>query len=170
MQSKAHCPAPSSPSDFAPSLQVKEDAKKQYRVFADSGTVKNNTIAILALITRLRQACLHPALLLKAGSKEADPSTVTVRRMVAKWVADGGKRTSAEEVLAELDEPDEELQPQCMICGDVRLATNLILASMLIERKLFQVCEDTVFLPCEHSACKQCILSYLTQEHDGEVC
>ncbi|KAK9897185.1 hypothetical protein P389DRAFT_209711 [Cystobasidium minutum MCA 4210] len=129
--------------------KVKEDAKKQYRVFADSGTVKNNTIAILALITRLRQACLHPALLLKAGSKEADPSTVTVRRMVAKWVADGGKRTSAEEVLAELDEPDEELQPQCMICGDV--------------------CEDTVFLPCEHSACKQCILSYLTQEHDGEA-
>lgn len=81
--------------------------------------MKNNTIAILALITRLRQACLHPALLLKAGSKEVDPSTVAVRKMVARWIADGGKKASAEEVLAKLEEADEQLQPQCMICGDV---------------------------------------------------
>jgi SNF2 family DNA or RNA helicase len=98
---------------------VRSDAKKQYRVYADSGTVKNNTIAILALITRLRQACLHPALLLKAGSKEADPSNIAVRKMVAKWVAQGGKKANAEEVLAELNEVDEQWQPQCMMCGDV---------------------------------------------------
>lgn len=99
---------------------MRQDAKRQYRVYADSGTVKNNTIAILALITRLRQACLHPALLLKAGSKEADPSSVVVRKMVAKWMAEGGKKASAEEVLANMAETDEEqLQPQCMICGDV---------------------------------------------------
>lgn len=98
---------------------MRSDAKKQYRVYADSGTVKNNTIAILALITRLRQACLHPALLLKAGAKQADPSQIAVRKMVAKWVAQGGKKASAEEVLADLNESDEQLQPQCMICGDV---------------------------------------------------
>lgn len=98
---------------------MRADAKKQYRVYADSGTVKNNTIAILALITRLRQACLHPALLLKAGSKEADPSKLAVRKMVARWVAQGGKKANEEAILTDSNEFEDDLQPQCMICGDV---------------------------------------------------
>lgn len=88
-------------------------------VYAENGTVKSNTIAILAIITRLRQACLHPSLLLKSGSKESDPSGPLIKRMVAKWVAKGIQGKSAEQVLEDLDESDEELQPICMHCGDV---------------------------------------------------
>lgn len=74
---------------------------------------------VAAMITRLRQACLHPQLLLKSGSKEADPSTVLVRKMAAKWVAKGGSEQAVAQVLETLDEDDEELQPVCMQCEDV---------------------------------------------------
>jgi DNA repair protein RAD5 len=87
--------------------------------YADNGTVKSNTIAILAIITRMRQACLHPTLLLKSGSKAADPSQRLVRNMVAKWVAKRSGTEEPEEVLEKLDESDEELQPMCMHCEDV---------------------------------------------------
>lgn len=71
------------------------------------------------MITRLRQACLHPALLFKAGNKQADPSGIVVRKMVAKWMAEGNRSVSPEKVLEDLNEEDEDFQPQCMICQDV---------------------------------------------------
>lgn len=102
-------------------FQVFEDAKTRYLVFAKNGTVKSNTIAILAIITRLRQACLHPSLLLKAGGKEGDPAGQLVRRMVSKWVA---KYSSGEhdedEVMAEANDDEEDVyQSVCMLCESV---------------------------------------------------
>ena len=100
-------------------LQVYEDAKTRYLTFAENGTVKSNTIAILAIITRLRQACLHPSLLLKAGTQD-DPSRQLVRRMVGKWVAKHTSADNEEEVLAELNEDDDEVyQSVCMLCQSV---------------------------------------------------
>ena len=98
-----------------------EDAKTRYLTFAENGTVKSNTIAILAIITRLRQACLHPSLLLKAGSRQDDPSGQLVRRMVGKWVAKFSSASNEEEILERMNEEDEEAyQAVCMLCQSVR--------------------------------------------------
>lgn len=76
---------------------------------------------ISALITRLRQACLHPELLLKAGSNESE----VIKKMVAKWMAKGGSDEAAARVLEEHNTGGEELQPICMYCNDVNTYLSL---------------------------------------------
>lgn len=127
-----------------------------------------------AIITRLRQACLHPTLLLKAGAKGADPSVKLVRKMVAKWLTGSGGESETEEVLEELNESDDDLQPACMLCHDVRcLGTDIarprLNVVMLKCFTIIQTCEEPVFFPCEHSGCKDCMVAYLTEENDNTV-
>lgn len=88
--------------------------------------MKSNTIAILAIITRLRQACLHPGLLLKAGTKKGDPSGQLVRRMVGKWIAKQGANEGSEDALSNLDEAGDEdvYQAVCMLCQSVGFGTS----------------------------------------------
>jgi DNA repair protein RAD5 len=106
--------------------QAYEDGKTRYLSYARSGTVKSNTIAILAIITRLRQACLHPSMLVgrsKAG--EDQPGYTQVRKMVAKWMAKGGMVKEAREA-----EESGEVEPEndvCARCGDVSRQQELIL-------------------------------------------
>jgi hypothetical protein len=90
--------------------------------------------------------------------------------MVAKWLAQGRRKVTPEAILAEAEKSDEALQLQCMICGDVsdnKCFSGVV--SILLTDMSSKICEDTVFLPCEHGACKQCILSYISEEHDGSV-
>ena len=65
---------------------------------------------------------------MKTGSKQADPSGLAVRKMVARWISKGNSGKTAEQVLAELDESDDELQPVCMHCDDVRSDRNMCMA------------------------------------------
>ncbi|KAK4698930.1 DNA repair protein RAD5, partial [Phenoliferia sp. Uapishka_3] len=133
-----------------------KNAKSKFLDFQADGTVMQNVTAIFSILMRLRQAVLHPSLVLKrliqnlAASKklkgkskaenEADAEEEVIQKLIARFSESrlhGGGQVKVEQ-LAGADED----APQCLIC--------------------FDPAEDPVYLPCNHVGCKECIMGFLT--------
>ncbi|GAA6061262.1 hypothetical protein JCM10212_000703 [Sporobolomyces blumeae] len=158
--------------DFTPEERViyealYKNAKSKFLGYAAQGSVLQNVTAIFSILMRLRQAVLHPTLVLKRlkenlaakgvrrsltdAELEVDLTSgeldeVGIRKMIENYASskNGGAGSDA---LQELLAPKEEADPldsdtECMLC--------------------LEPVEIPVYLPrCGHSGCKGCVLSHI---------
>ncbi|KAL8292853.1 hypothetical protein RQP46_000547 [Phenoliferia psychrophenolica] len=143
-----------------------KNAKSVFLGLQAEGTVMQNVTAIFSILMRLRQAVLHPSLVLKrlvqnleASKKltgkskdeiQADVEEEVIRKLIARFTESryhGGASQKAVDVLA-LAGADADA-PGCAIC--------------------FDPAEDPAYLPCDHVGCKECVMALLTElESNGE--
>jgi DNA repair protein RAD5 len=140
-------------------------AKRTFAANVEAGTVLKAYTSIFAQILRLRQSCCHPILTrnqtLVADEEEAaelaDAATgladdMDLQSLIERFTAETDDSADSNafgaHVLAQIrDEADNE----CPICSEEPMI------------------EQTV-TGCWHSACKQCLLNYITHQTDkGEV-
>jgi DNA repair protein RAD5 len=140
-------------------------AKRTFAANVEAGTVMKAYTSIFAQILRLRQSCCHPILTrnqnLVADEEEAaelaDATTgladdMDLQSLIERFTAETDDSADANafgaHVLAQIrDEADNE----CPICSEEPMI------------------EQTV-TGCWHSACKKCLLDYITHQTDkGEV-
>ncbi len=126
-----------------------QNAKSKFLGYAKEGTVLQNVTAIFSILMRLRQAVLHPSLVLKrlkenlrirqaqraAGhgdSEDADGGVgpiedVAIQRMIERYIAgsaDAGSEAAASQVIDEMLDIDSShgVKPElgeCMLCMEV---------------------------------------------------
>ncbi|ORY91570.1 SNF2 family N-terminal domain-domain-containing protein [Leucosporidium creatinivorum] len=146
-----------------------KNAKSQFLGYAQEGTVLQHVTAIFSILMRLRQAVLHPQLVLNrlnanlkansllknrtAAQKEGDLDEKSIRDLILQYGgAADGRGSYAKGVLEGLlgEGEDGEEEEMCMVCLDSP--------------------EERVYLPgCFHSGCKACVLDYFSQaEERGE--
>ncbi|GAA93614.1 uncharacterized protein L969DRAFT_100362 [Mixia osmundae IAM 14324] len=135
---------------------VYRNARSKFLGYSASGTVSKNVTAILAVITRLRQAVLHPILLLKNMSTD-DVTTQaqkeeerTIREQITTFASgesrDGESFKSIEGRIAPNSSQNE---PECPICSET------------LSRP--------VKLPCSHKICYDCVMTFLQEaQADGK--
>ncbi|GAA6004576.1 hypothetical protein JCM11491_002156 [Sporobolomyces phaffii] len=151
------------------------NAKSKFLGYAKEGSVLQHVTAIFSILMRLRQAVLHPTLVLKRlkenlaaqgkARRAADADDLelatgeiddyAIQKMIERYSAskDG---SFGDEVLEGLLEPKEEGDiveddSECILC--------------------LEPIEIPVYLPrCGHSGCKGCVLSHMldAQEHGRE--
>lgn len=97
---------------------VYKNAKEAFLTYLGTGTVLKNVTAILAILIRLRQAVLHPLLLLgkKAALARSAQEEVDLRKMIEEFGGDGFEALEVEKVLEGGKEEEE-----CVMCLDVSL-------------------------------------------------
>ncbi|KAI9610161.1 hypothetical protein H4Q26_007160 [Puccinia striiformis f. sp. tritici PST-130] len=128
---------------------VYNNAKSEYMEYLGQGTVLSNVTAILAILMRLRQAVLHPLLVLK--KLKISPSSTDDVKTVAKMLEeyenspDGSFANSQWKDLEKKLKGNHELggveEEECVMCLDVM--------------------DSRVYLPCMHAFCKECIMNYI---------
>ncbi|TNY22091.1 SNF2 family N-terminal domain-containing protein [Rhodotorula diobovata] len=162
--------------DFSPDERAIYDAlfrnaKSRFLDYAAEGSVLQHVTAIFSILMRLRQAVLHPSLVLKrlkenlraAGIKkrsalvvddtDADEhEDVAIERLIERYMrgAKSGKEAerAIEELLQPKGEPDAEGEGECMLC--------------------MEPVEVPVWLPhCGHSGCKGCVLQHFADCQDA---
>ncbi|KAI5480346.1 hypothetical protein MNV49_000921 [Pseudohyphozyma bogoriensis] len=136
------------------------NAKSKFLGYAQEGTVLQNVTAIFSILMRLRQAVLHPQLVLKrlaqnvAESKRknrtdaeraADLEDASIVKLITNY--GGGSAQTVDELSQEVEAEEEE---ECCICHDVA--------------------ETPVYMPkCGHVACRECAMAHFAeQEERGE--
>ena len=130
-----------------------QNAKSKFLGYAKEGTVLQNVTAIFSILMRLRQAVLHPSLVLKrlkenlrirqaqraaghVGSEDADGGVgpiedVAIQRMIERYIAgsaDAGSEAAASQVIDEMLDIDSShgVKPElgeCMLCMEVSSKT-----------------------------------------------
>ncbi|KAH9464311.1 hypothetical protein Pst134EB_003839 [Puccinia striiformis f. sp. tritici] len=128
---------------------VYNNAKSEYMEYLGQGTVLSNVTAILAILMRLRQAVLHPLLVLK--KLKISPSSTDDVKTVAKMLEEyenspyGSFANSQWKDLEKKLKGNHELggveEEECVMCLDVM--------------------DSRVYLPCMHAFCKECIMNYI---------
>lgn len=130
---------------------VYKNAKSEFLEYLGQGTVLSNVTAILVILMRLRQAVLHPLLVLKKMKsmvsqkhedtsifgqmlKEYTNSAATANSFAASQFRDLEKKLMGEEA-------DQVEEQECVLCLDVM--------------------DSRVYLPCMHAFCKDCIMAYI---------
>jgi DNA repair protein RAD5 len=115
-----------SPQEAMIYQKIYSNAQAKFQAFTKLGTVLNNVTTVLALLMRLRQAVLHPMLVLKKMPRnakdveDAPPEEISIRQMIADY-ASGGDKGYAAQVLQQLVKGDDGGQEtECCICLDVR--------------------------------------------------
>jgi DNA repair protein RAD5 len=119
-----------SPQESMIYQKLYSNAQAEFLLFSRNGSVLKNVTHIFALLTCLRQAVLHPMLVLQkmpSGIKdEGDPSAakpeeMSIKQMIANY-ASGGDKGYAAQVLQELVKGgDSGQETECCICLDVCL-------------------------------------------------
>lgn len=124
-----------------------KNAKSKFLGYAKEGTVLQNVTAIFSILMRLRQAVLHPSLVLKrlkenlrikqaatnTGAPEEDMGEiedVAIQRLIERYVAgsaDAGSEKAASQVIDEMLEVSgskgaEVDVGECMLCMEVRFS------------------------------------------------
>ncbi|WAQ86001.1 hypothetical protein PtA15_6A631 [Puccinia triticina] len=137
---------------------IYNNAKSEYMEYLGQGTVMSHVTAILAILMRLRQAVLHPSLVLKKikwskGQSDDDAKTIgnimkdyensTDSSFAANQWKDLEKRLKGKKGDGEVEEQE------CVMCLDVM--------------------DSRVFLPCMHAFCKECIMSYIENKAGEET-
>ncbi|PLW17625.1 hypothetical protein PCANC_15420 [Puccinia coronata f. sp. avenae] len=137
---------------------VYENAKSEYMEFLGQGTLLSNVTAILAILMRLRQAVLHPMLVLKkmkiSDSRSAD-DVKKVDKMLKEYEnAPSGSFASnqwkdLEKKLKGNKSDGEVADQECVMCLDVM--------------------DSRVYLPCMHAFCKDCTMTYIENKAGEET-
>ncbi|KAG0140819.1 hypothetical protein CROQUDRAFT_83943 [Cronartium quercuum f. sp. fusiforme G11] len=136
---------------------IYRNAKAEFLAFVGKGTVLNNVTAILAILVRLRQAVLHPSLVLrKLGIKMTEDVGENERelleRLLKEYGAEGGgfAGDQVDKLKKVLEgEVTDGLEDECVMCLDVM--------------------DSRVFLPCMHSFCKACLMAYVESKMGDET-
>ncbi|BGP07126.1 DNA helicase rad5 [Rhodotorula toruloides] len=151
------------------------NAKSKFLGYAEEGTVLQHVTAIFSILMRLRQAVLHPSLVLKrlkenlrakglnrtaidddpiaqAGELEETAIQRLIERYTAGLASQGvaeGTQDAIDELLEVKDEGDaDEAGIECMLC--------------------MEPVEVPVWLPgCGHSGCKGCVLQHFVDCQDA---
>ncbi|KAA1097667.1 hypothetical protein PGT21_016583 [Puccinia graminis f. sp. tritici] len=137
---------------------VYNNAKSEYMEYLGQGTVMSHVTAILAILVRLRQAVLHPSLVLKKiklPNSQADGDAKTIKKMLKEY-ENSADESFATTQLKELEKKlkgknaDGEVEDQeCVMCLDVM--------------------DSRVYLPCMHAFCKECIMTYIESKAGEET-
>ncbi|SCV70982.1 BQ2448_3744 [Microbotryum intermedium] len=135
-----------------------KSAKRKFLVYEGQGAVLQNVTAIFSILMRLRQAVLHPSLVLKrleANLREkGDADERAIQQRIIKYL---GSSSLADAMLDEATngvlepaEEEEEGHTDCMVCGDL--------------------IAQPVWLPdCGHSGCRACVTQHFYNcEEKGE--
>ncbi|BGP39099.1 DNA helicase rad5 [Rhodotorula kratochvilovae] len=146
------------------------NARSKFLNYAEEGTVLQHVTAIFSILMRLRQAVLHPSLVLKrlkenlrlAGIKRTaidddapapagEFEDVAIQRLIERYMRGAKSGKEAERAIEELLEPKgeaDEGEGECMLC--------------------MEPVEVPVWLPhCGHSGCKGCVLQHFTECQDA---
>ncbi|GAA6046444.1 hypothetical protein JCM3770_004927 [Rhodotorula araucariae] len=146
------------------------NAKSKFLNYAEEGTVLQHVTAIFSILMRLRQAVLHPSLVLKrlkenlrmAGIKRTaidddapvplgEFEDIAIQRLIERYMRGAKSGKEAERAIEELLEPKgeaEEGEGECMLC--------------------MEAVEIPVWLPhCGHSGCKGCVLQHFIDCQDA---
>ncbi|GAA5841303.1 hypothetical protein JCM9279_000609 [Rhodotorula babjevae] len=142
------------------------NAKSRFLGYAAEGSVLQHVTAIFSILMRLRQAVLHPSLVLKrlkenlraqgikravADSDLADEhEDVAIERLIERYMRGAKSGKEAEKAIEELLEPKGEVEGEgeCMLC--------------------MEPVEVPVWLPhCDHSGCKGCVLQHFVDCQDA---
>ncbi|KAI9135928.1 SNF2 family N-terminal domain-containing protein [Paraphysoderma sedebokerense] len=129
-------------------------SKTKFNSFVAAGTLLNNYMHIFQLLTRLRQACDHPYLVLgRSASSEDKDLPSELNSLIEKFNAgeiESSSSTSnyASTVLQNLltQESLSETSSECPIC--------------------FEDIVNKTLLPCLHITCRDCIIEYLRQTEE----
>ncbi|KPV77426.1 uncharacterized protein RHOBADRAFT_51281 [Rhodotorula graminis WP1] len=142
------------------------NAKSRFLGYAAEGSVLQHVTAIFSILMRLRQAVLHPSLVLKRlkenlraqGIKRAvvdseladEHEDVAIERLIERYMRGAKSGKEAERAIEELLEPKGEVEGEgeCMLC--------------------MEPVEVPVWLPhCDHSGCKGCVLQHFVDCQDA---
>ncbi|KAF9074978.1 SNF2 family N-terminal domain-containing protein [Rhodocollybia butyracea] len=133
---------------------IYNSAKKNFDQLSAKGLLSKKYTHILAMLMRLRRACLHPNLVFTANDERAlspvGDGIVNVNEMIKKFAEDEDQSSVfAQAVIADLDD-QAEVPSECPVCLDVM--------------------ESPMIVPeCLHRCCKDCITTYIaTCEMKGE--
>ncbi|GAA5974575.1 hypothetical protein JCM5350_001200 [Sporobolomyces pararoseus] len=152
-----------------------KNAKSKFLGYQEQGNVLQNVTAIFSILMRLRQAVLHPTLVLKRlkenlatqgrrpiTSNDSDDLEAQIKEgqriddfAIQKMIEQYSRgKDGSDEVIEGLLEPKEEGDvvmdddSECMVC--------------------FEPIEIPVFIPrCQHSGCKGCVLSHLLDAQEN---
>jgi DNA repair protein RAD5 len=143
-----------------------QNAKSKFLGYAKEGTVLQNVTAIFSILMRLRQAVLHPSLVLKrlkenlrirqaqraaghvnsedadGGSGQAGPiEDVAIQRMIERYIAgsaDAGSEAAASQVIDEMLDIDSShgVKPELGEC----------MLCMEVSSRMAESCRDVVAL------------------------
>lgn len=139
-------------------------AKRTFAANVEAGTVMKAYTSIFAQILRLRQSCCHPILTrnsnLVADEEEAaelaDAATgltddMDLQSLIERFTADSVEADANVFGAHVLEQIRDEADNECPICSEEPMI------------------EQTV-TGCWHSACKKCLLDYITHQKDkGEI-
>ncbi|SGY79936.1 BQ5605_C008g05254 [Microbotryum silenes-dioicae] len=149
--------------DFSPDEReiydrLYKSAKRKFLIYEGQGAVLQNVTAIFSILMRLRQAVLHPSLVLKrleANLREkGDVDERAIQLRIIKYLGSSSLAdTMLDEAMngvLEADAEEEEGDTACMVCGDL--------------------IEQPVWLPdCGHSGCRACLMQHFYNcEEKGE--
>ncbi|GAA5955129.1 hypothetical protein JCM3765_003203 [Sporobolomyces pararoseus] len=143
-----------------------KNAKSKFLGYQQQGNVLQNVTAIFSILMRLRQAVLHPTLVLKrlkenlvaqGGRRPLDSDQgervddFAIQKMIEQYSrGKNGSDEVIESLLESKEEGDvlEDDESECMIC--------------------LEPIEIPVFIPrCQHSGCKGCVLSHLLDAQEN---
>ncbi|KAK4057901.1 DNA helicase rad5 [Microbotryomycetes sp. JL221] len=122
---------------------IYRNAKSQFLGYAEKGTVLSNVTAIFAVLMRLRQVVLHPALVMENIDKSANEvDRDYIKKLIGQY--NGPETRAMMQELSIDDANDGEADQRCVVCLDPP--------------------EAIVFLPgCLHAGCKGCFLTHFEQ-------
>lgn len=132
-------------------------------------------IAILAIITRLRQACLHPTLILTnlqnkyATEKGLSQEDLKLEKLLRAHLAEKSDQTInvEDEDLSQTGlSPSKKRGPECSQCGEVTSIFNPPKTQTNLQQ---QPSKDRLELQCKHSGCRSCFLgTFEAQMNENE--
>lgn len=141
-------------------------AKRTFAENVEKGTVMKSYTSIFAQILRLRQSCCHPTLVrnqtIVADELEAEElknaksgleDDMDLQTLIQKFTADAeeGADVSAKFGAHALAQIRDESEHECPLCYEEPMIEQVVTA-------------------CWHSACKKCLLDYIThQQERGEI-
>lgn len=103
--------------------RIYKDARSQFLGYKAEGNVMKNVTAIFAVLMRLRQAVLHPALVLNSITNRSDASGAMttedkeIKKMIVKYCSQGpGAKADSNTLIEELG---KETKQSCLWCDSV---------------------------------------------------
>ncbi|KAI8969028.1 SNF2 family N-terminal domain-containing protein [Mycotypha africana] len=152
-----------------------EHSRTQFSYFCEAGKIGQNYASIFQLLTRLRQICCHPYLVLHSNKeflKEGSSDKLTLQGLIASKNAESQNISSYESgssyevkvlqnmlAMQELgssstsvqndgSQPSAPISDECPIC--------------------FEVVDTMIGTPCMHFACRPCVMDYFQKrENEG---
>ncbi|POW01689.1 hypothetical protein PSHT_12419, partial [Puccinia striiformis] len=141
---------------------VYNNAKSEYMEYLGQGTVLSNVTAILAILMRLRQAVLHPLLVLK--KLKISPSSTDDVKTVAKMLEEYENSPDGSFANSQWKDWRKNLKAIMSLVESKRKnacqSHSPFLSRNFLPSVRF-VMDSRVYLPCMHAFCKECIMNYI---------